>query len=113
MGLVLVLSKKITIKKSLRLGFSATNNEAKYEALLMEMTMVRRMGGQAIEIFPNLKLVVGQMKGELEARDERMQRYLSQVRHLQSRFESLNLLHIPRRGNTHADSLAMLATSSA
>ena len=53
------------------------------------------------------------MKGELEARDERMQRYLSQVRHLQSRFESLNLLHIPRRGNTHADSLAMLATSSA
>ena len=64
MGLVLVLSKKITIKKSLRLGFSATNNEAKYEALLMEMTMVRRMGGQAIEIFPNSKLVVGLMKGE-------------------------------------------------
>ena len=113
MGLVLVLSKKITIKKSLRLGFSATNNEAKYEALLMEMTMVRRMGGKAVEIFPNSKLVVGQIKGELEARDERMQRYLSQVRHLQSRFESLNLLHISRSGNTHADSLAMLATSSA
>ena len=113
MGLVLVLSKKITIKKSLRLGFSATNNEAKYEALLMGMTMVQRMGGKAVEIFSNSKLVVGQMKGELEARDERMQRYLSQVRHLQSRFESLNLLHIPRSGNTHADSLAMLATSSA
>ena len=75
--------------------------------------MVRRMGGKAVEIFPNSKLVVGQIKGELEARDERMQRYLSQVRHLQSRFESLNLLHISRSGNTHADSLAMLATSSA
>ena len=113
MGLVLVLSKKITIEKSLRLGFSTTNNEAKYEALLMGMTMVRRMGRKAVEICSNSKLVVGQMKGELEARDERMQRYLSQVRHLQSRFESLNLLHIPRSGNTHADSLAMLATSSA
>ena len=53
------------------------------------------------------------MKGELEARDERMQGYLSQVRHLQSRFESFTLLHIPRNGNTHVDFLATLATSSA
>ena len=33
--LVLVSPEKITIEKSLRLGFSATNNEAEYEALLM------------------------------------------------------------------------------
>ena len=39
-GLVLVSPKKITIEKSLRLGFSAINNEAKYEALLMGMAMV-------------------------------------------------------------------------
>ena len=52
------------------------------------------------------------MKGELEARDERMQGYLSQVRHLQSRFESFSLLHVPRSGNTHAEFLATLATSS-
>ena len=43
----------------------------------------------------------------------RMQEYLNQVRHLQSGFKSFNLLHIPRSGNTHADSLASLATSSA
>ena len=42
-----------------------------------------------------------------------MQEYLSQVRRLQSGFESFNLQHIPRSGNTHADSLATLATSSA
>ena len=41
-----------------------------------------------------------------------MQGYLTQVRHLQSRFESFSLLHVPRSGNTHATSLAMLATSS-
>ena len=40
MGLVLVSLKKITIEKSLRLDFSATNNEAEYEALLVGMTMV-------------------------------------------------------------------------
>ena len=30
-GLVLISPEKITIEKSLRLGFSATNNETKYE----------------------------------------------------------------------------------
>ena len=43
----------------------------------------------------------------------RMQKHLSRIRHLQSEFESFNLQHIPRSGNTHADSLATLATSSA
>jgi len=42
-----------------------------------------------------------------------MQGYLSQVRHLQSHFDSFSLLHVPRNGNIHADSLAMLATSLA
>ena len=42
-----------------------------------------------------------------------MQGYLDQVKCLQSCFDSFSLLHIPRSGNTHADSLATLATSSA
>ena len=36
-GLVLVSFEKITIEKSLRLGFLATNNEAKFETLLIGM----------------------------------------------------------------------------
>ena len=68
------------------------------------------MGKKAVEIFSNSRLVVGQVKGELEAKDVRMQEYLNQVRHSQSGFESFSLLHIPRNGNTHADSLAILAT---
>ena len=44
--------------------------------------MVQKMGGKAVEIFSGSRLVVGQVKGELEARDVRMQGYLSQVRHL-------------------------------
>ena len=112
-GLVLVSPEKLTIEKSLRFGFSATKNEAEYEALLMGMAMVQRMGGKAVKMFSDSRLVVGQMKEELEVRDKRMQGYLSQVRHLQSGFESFNLLHIPRSGNTHANSLATLATSSA
>ena len=112
-GLVLVSPEKITIEKSLRLGFSTTKNEAKYEASLMGMVLVQKMGGRAVEMFSDSRLIVGQVKGELEAQDTRMQEYLGQVRRIQTKFESFNLSHILRNGNTHADSLATLATSSA
>ena len=75
--------------------------------------MVRKMGGKAIKVFSDSRLVVGQIGGELEARDERMQWYLTQVRFLQLRFESFSLHHIPMSGNIHADSLATLASSLA
>ena len=71
------------------------------------------MSGKSVKVFSDSKLVVGQVKGEFEAKDERMQGYLSQVKCLQSEFDSFNFLHIPRNDNAHADSLAMLATSLA
>ena len=39
-GLVLISPEKLVVEKSLRLGFSAMNNEAEYEALLEGMSMV-------------------------------------------------------------------------
>ena len=73
----MVLPEKLTIEKSLRLSFSTMNNEAEYEALLEGMSMVQRMGGKAVKMFSDSRLVIGQVKSELEARDERMQGYLS------------------------------------
>ena len=69
------------------------------------------MGGKSVKVFSDSRLVVGQVKGEFEAKDERMQGYLSQVKCLWSKFDSFDLLHIPRNSNAHSDSLAMLATS--
>ena len=42
--LVLITPEGATIEKSLRLGFSATNNEVEYEALMQGMAMVQKMG---------------------------------------------------------------------
>ena len=61
MRLVLISLKRITIEKSLRLGFSATKNEAEYVALLVGMTMVQKMGGKVVKIFSDSRLVVGQV----------------------------------------------------
>ena len=57
----------------------------------MGMAMVQRMGRKAMEMLSDLRLVAGQVKGELETRDVRMQGYLSQVKHLQSGNQGLNL----------------------
>ena len=65
-----------------------------------------------MKLFSDSRLVVGQVKGELEARDSRMQEYLNQVRHLQSGFETFTLQQTPKSRNMHADSLATLLTSS-
>ena len=113
MGLVLISPEGITIEKSLRLGFLAVNNEAEYEALLEGMSMVEKLGGKSINMFSDLRLIIGQVNGELEARDERMQEYLVQAKRLRTRFNPFSLKHVSRSGNTHANSLATLATSSA
>ena len=51
--------KKVVIEKSLRLNFSATNNEVEYETLLVGMAMVRKMGGKSIKLFLDSRLIVG------------------------------------------------------
>ena len=75
--LVVISLEGIIIEKSLRLGFSATDNKAEYEALLVGMAMVQKIGGRVVELFSDLWFVVGQVKGELKARDSRMQEYLN------------------------------------
>ena len=59
MELVVISPEKIIIENSLRLGFSATNNETKYETLLVEMTMVQKMRRRIVEIFSYSRLVIG------------------------------------------------------
>ena len=61
--------EKVVIEKSLRLDFSATNNEAEYEALLERMAMVQRIGGKSIKLFSDSRPVASQVRGEFEAKD--------------------------------------------
>ena len=93
LGLVLISPEEVIIEKSLRLGFSATNNESEYEALIMGMSMVHKMGGKVAKLFSDSRLVVGQVTGELEARDPRMQGYLDQVSEGSSSLSTSYIFH--------------------
>ena len=44
--------------------------------------MIQKLGGKSMNMFSDSRLVVGQVNRELEAKDERMQKYLVQVKHL-------------------------------
>ena len=81
--------------------------------MLKGMEMVQKIGGKVVRVFSDSKLVVRQVRGDLEARDPRMQEYLGQVRNIREKFEVFDLSHVPRSGNTYADLLATLVTSSA
>ena len=68
----MISPEKGIIEKSLRLDFLTTNNEAEYETLVIGMAMVQRMGRKLVKVFSDSRLVVGEVKGEFEAKDERM-----------------------------------------
>ena len=54
---------------------------------------------------------VSQITGEFEAKDQRMISYLKEVGILKYQFKKVEMLHISRGGNSHAYSLATLASS--
>ena len=78
-GIVLVTPEKLIMEKSLRLGFLATNNEVEYKTLLARVVLVSQLGGEMVELYLDSRLVMGQVNGDFEAWDERMQRYLAKV----------------------------------
>ena len=64
---MLVTLEKLVMEKSLRLGFSTTNNEAEYEALLVGIAMVRLLGREMVELYSDSRLIVGQVNGDFKA----------------------------------------------
>ena len=58
-GIVMISPDGITLEKSLRLGFSATNNEAEYEALLAGLIAMQKLGSRTIKAYCDLRLIVG------------------------------------------------------
>ena len=59
----------------------------------------------------DLKLVVEQIKGEYEAKEERMQKYLRLTRHLTREFDEVEFVQVPRNQNVLADKISKLASS--
>ena len=75
-GIVLESPTHENILKPFKLEFHASNNEAKYKALLTRLKMVKDMDVKSIQVFCDLKLVFSQINSEFEAREPRIVTYL-------------------------------------
>ncbi|XP_056854988.1 uncharacterized protein LOC130509719 [Raphanus sativus] len=111
-GLRLTSSAGETIEQSYRLGFSASNNEAEYEALIAGLKLALSLGIRELNAYSDSQLVASQFHGEYETRDERMGAYLEVVQNLTRQFDKFELTRIPRGENSSADALAALASTS-
>jgi ribonuclease HI len=110
-GIVLVSPEKDQFEYAIQLCFRATNNEAEYEALLVGLKLSRNMGIKNLIVQSDSQLIVGQVKGEYEAREDRMKKYLTIVQTLLPHFKKVEFFQIPREENTDVDRLARLASS--
>ncbi|XP_023929376.1 uncharacterized protein LOC112040718 [Quercus suber] len=110
-GVVMITTEGIRLELSFRLGFRASNNEAKYEAFLAGLKAASSLGAREIELYSDSCLVVNQVQGSFEARDSQMKAYLEQARLVMACFNMVKVFHIARTQNRHADSLATLASS--
>ncbi|GAV87710.1 RVT_3 domain-containing protein [Cephalotus follicularis] len=76
-GLVLTSLDGWTLEYDLRFGFKATNNEIEWEALIAGLTIVKHLEVQKIEASSDSQLVVGLARGEYEAQEDSIAKYLS------------------------------------
>uniref|UniRef100_A0A803QN65 RNase H type-1 domain-containing protein n=1 Tax=Cannabis sativa TaxID=3483 RepID=A0A803QN65_CANSA len=100
------------IEQSLKLGFRATNNDAEYEALIHGIKLLKEMGAERVLVQSDSQLIVQQAKGDFEAKELKMARYLSEVKKLIATLDYFQISQIPRETNMHADALAGLGSSS-
>ena len=70
------------LKYEVQLKFPATNNEAEYEGILTGLRLGKTIGAKNLLIQNDSKLVIGQIRGEYEAKEERMQKCLKLAKHL-------------------------------
>ena len=71
-GVVITAPDGEILKYGVQLKFLATNNEVEYEGILTGLRLEKALGVKNLLVQSDSKLVVEQIKGEYEAKEERM-----------------------------------------
>ena len=89
--IVIITPEGIRLEHSFRLGFKASNNEAEYEALIVELKTFLDLGARDVEVYSDLRLVVNQVQGSFEARDSWMKEYLKVAKQIMAKFSTTSV----------------------
>ena len=95
-GVVITSPEEDVLKYGVQLKFPITNNEAEYEALLTRLRIALAHGAQNIVLKSNSQFIIGQVRGDFEAKETRMQKYLELTNQLVCTFHRTEFVQIPR-----------------
>jgi ribonuclease HI len=110
-GVVLISPQGDKLKYVLRMSFpEASNNEAKYEALLHGIKKAKACGATRLKIFRDSNLVVQQVMNRCDAISDNMTAYRNLYYYLEETFDRCEVSHISRASNKEADNLANIGS---
>ena len=107
-GMVIQTPEGDKIECMIRLDFLTTNNEVEYEALVAGLDLAKAAGAENIIIHCDSQVITSQINGDYECRNERMKKYLEEVKNRISSLE-VKFVQIPREENECADRLTKAA----
>ncbi|GJY71253.1 reverse transcriptase domain-containing protein [Tanacetum coccineum] len=111
-GLILTNPEGMEFTYALRFEFTATNNEAEYEALIAGLRIAARMGVRNLEANVDSRLVANHVLGEYVAKEDNMIQYLDKTKSLIQGFDRFTIRQVPRGDNKKADALSKIASTS-
>ncbi|XP_020271744.1 uncharacterized protein LOC109846919 [Asparagus officinalis] len=112
-GVVFISSQNHILPRAVSLTEPCSNNMAEYNALLVGLDIAKQLGVKHLEAYGDSQLIVNQMKGEYEVRNEDLIPYHAAAIALADSFEGFYIDHVPRLKNPYADALASLAATLA
>jgi ribonuclease HI len=89
---------------------TVTNNQAEYEAFLRGLQNLKEAKAISVEIFGDSELVIKQLNGQYECRNDILRNYYEECKEIMKSFQLVILQHIPRENNGEANKLAQNAS---
>ena len=80
-----------------RLKFKCTNNMAEYEALILGLQIVRKLGAKRVSIMGDSELIIKQIRGEYSVNNPRLRQYRETVLDLIEELLETDFAVIPRK----------------
>nr|GEU82349.1 reverse transcriptase domain-containing protein [Tanacetum cinerariifolium] len=111
-GLILTNPRGMEFTYALRFRFDATNNKAKYEALIAGLRIAEQMGVKNLQANVDSRLVANQVNETYVSKEADMIRYLKKVKALTGSIRVFSIKQIPRSENKKSDALSKIASTS-
>ncbi|OMO95998.1 reverse transcriptase [Corchorus capsularis] len=109
-GIIISSPQGTWMMMAFHLDFECMNNQAKYEALIIGLEMLREMKASSVQIKGDSLLVVNHLTGEFKCTSPTLLPYFALATQLLEEFDNVSVEHVPRHMNEGANVAAQLAS---